>query len=348
MMRCGKLLLPLHVVAAMVDPPPQADRAVAVQQVQYLSWYSYAGVVAASPGRQHANLAMNSDLGFLNQSYQQLNVSGMLVLQHSKWDAAIFAPPPWGGPYPGGLQAATWEGAVDDIVASLRPLPFVVGVMIGDELVCSGFPLANLSALASRLRGGLLSREVFIYTNECFPAGAPCKTDADCRGNSKQPGVCANQSSGLPVRGCQAAVWPEMPSGLDFISMDVYRMGYGARFRTEICIRGCHWIPRMFTGSEHACDQWHSSRESASYRCHHKSCRNTEGRRRLLGRDSSTRNTCYPSSSLTSVSSWFLVSSARMARTAMPVPRRPPTRLLSRSWQRIGAGRMILPAPLLG
>jgi hypothetical protein len=23
---------------------------------------------------------------------------------------------------------------------------------------------------------------------------------------------------------------------------------------------GCHWIPRMFASSEHACGQWHSSR----------------------------------------------------------------------------------------
>lgn len=230
MVRCDRLLLPMHVVvtaAAAAPSAPQAQQAAvaAVQQVQYMSWYSYAGVVAASPGQRYANLAMNSDIGFLKQSYQQLNVSGMLVLQHSQWGAAIFAPPPWGGPYPGGLRAATWEGAVDDIVAILRPLPFIVGVMLGDELVCSGFPLSNLSALASRLRSGLRSRDVFIYTNECFPAGAPCKTDADCRGNSKQPGICATRPLGLPVAGCQAAVWPEMPSALDFISMDLYRAG---------------------------------------------------------------------------------------------------------------------------
>jgi hypothetical protein len=35
---------------------------------------------------------------------------------------------------------------------------------------------------------------------------------------------------------------------------------YGARFETDFCTRGCHWIPRMFASSEHACDQWHSSR----------------------------------------------------------------------------------------
>jgi hypothetical protein len=36
---------------------------------------------------------------------------------------------------------------------------------------------------------------------------------------------------------------------------------HGARFPTEIYTRGCHWIPRMFASSEHAYDQWHSSRK---------------------------------------------------------------------------------------
>jgi serine/threonine protein kinase len=52
---------------------------------------------------------------------------------------------------------------------------------------------------------------------------------------------------------------------------------YGARFRTESCTR-CRWIPRMFASIEHACDQWHSSRESTpltGWYC--KLCPNTEG-----------------------------------------------------------------------
>jgi len=46
---------------------------------------------------------------------------------------------------------------------------------------------------------------------------------------------------------------------------DGLRSTVGARYRffsTEIYTRGCHWIPRMFASSEHACDQWHSSRVS--------------------------------------------------------------------------------------
>jgi hypothetical protein len=36
---------------------------------------------------------------------------------------------------------------------------------------------------------------------------------------------------------------------------------HSARFSTESYTRECHWIPRMFASSEHACDKWHSSRE---------------------------------------------------------------------------------------
>jgi hypothetical protein len=35
---------------------------------------------------------------------------------------------------------------------------------------------------------------------------------------------------------------------------------YGACFSTEICTRGCHWFPCLLACSEHACDQWYSSR----------------------------------------------------------------------------------------
>jgi hypothetical protein len=51
------------------------------------------------------------------------------------------------------LLSSRWEAAVDDVVRSLTPLTpahadRLRGVMIGDELVCGHFPLANLSALA--------------------------------------------------------------------------------------------------------------------------------------------------------------------------------------------------------
>jgi hypothetical protein len=33
-------------------------------------------------------------------------------------------------------------------------------------------------------------------------------------------------------------------------------------FRQGFTLRGCHWFPRMLAGSDHACDQRHSSRVS--------------------------------------------------------------------------------------
>ena len=68
-------------------------------------------------------------------------------------------------------------------------------MQLGDELVCGSIPhfsLANLSALAGRLHDGLHPHGVFIFTNEC--AGEPGQ-------------------------------WPEIPAGLDVISLDAYGVG---------------------------------------------------------------------------------------------------------------------------
>jgi hypothetical protein len=35
---------------------------------------------------------------------------------------------------------------------------------------------------------------------------------------------------------------------------------YGARLSAEVYTRVCHCFPRLLARSEHACDQWHSSR----------------------------------------------------------------------------------------
>ena len=59
--------------------------------------------------------------------------------------------------------------------------------------------------------------------------GAACKTDSDCgpptRGSISGwgPPVCLHADQpGVVFPGCQAAVWPEIPAGLDAISMDIY------------------------------------------------------------------------------------------------------------------------------
>ena len=96
-----------------------------------------------------------------------------------------------------GWQQAAWETAVDDCIAALVPLArgnggHIHGVQLGDELVCGSvkhFSLANLTALAARFHDGLHPHGVFVFTNECGSAEVPA--------------------------------WPEIPSGLDVISIDV-------------------------------------------------------------------------------------------------------------------------------
>ena len=68
-----------------------------------------------------------------------------------------------------------------------------------------------------------------IFTNECFAVGDPCTSDKDCvaHGSGAGPGVCQLDPAKWVVpndpafSGCQAAVWPEIPRGLDAISADV-------------------------------------------------------------------------------------------------------------------------------
>ena len=61
---------------------------------------------------------------------------------------------------------------------------------------------------------------MFVYTNECFRMGLPCRSDADCatQGSGAGPATCRDKT-------CHAAVWPYLPAGLDHISCDVYSHG---------------------------------------------------------------------------------------------------------------------------
>ena len=117
----------------------------------------------------------------------------MLLLQNSKWRPGVF------GSDLTGLQPG-WEAAVDDCIATLVPLAkgnggYIHGVQLGDEMVCGSvknFSFENMSALAERLHDGLHPHGVFIFTNEC--AGTPGQ-------------------------------WPEIPAGLDILSLDAYSVG---------------------------------------------------------------------------------------------------------------------------
>ena len=210
--------------------------------ITHFSWYAYGEDL---PGKAYTNLAMNGNLTFLRRRYEEQGTPGMLLLVQSKWgvDGLQNRGAPWihvsnpvfgygpefAGPGFVGLSK-TWEAAVDDCIATITPLAkgnggHIHGIQIGDELVCGGFPLTNLSALSARLHDGLHQHGVFIFTNECLNQGAACKNDSDCgpptRGGSSGGGhpVCMHEGPGVVFPGCQAAVWPEIPAGLDHISL---------------------------------------------------------------------------------------------------------------------------------
>jgi hypothetical protein len=148
--------------------------------------------MSASAGAAYRNLAMDGDLAYLRKTWQQFSVPGMLYLQNSIWHAKVYDY----SPVKNGL-APGWEAAVDDCIATLIPLAkgnggHIHGVQLGDELVLGSIPhfsLANLTALAARFHDGLHPHDVFIFTNEGGGAEVPS--------------------------------WPEIPAGLDIISVDV-------------------------------------------------------------------------------------------------------------------------------
>eukprot|EP01043_Picozoa_sp_COSAG02_P027762 COSAG02_NODE_1650_length_11487_cov_13.602895_13_plen_396_part_00 len=216
--------------------PGGTSNATPNNRIAYFSWYSGP---SERPDKEHTNLATHGNLTFLRQSFEELGVPAMLRLDQSQWGMSVGASPwihvthPVFEPGAAGLTA-TWKAAVDDCIATVTPLAkrnggFVHGIQLGDELVCNGFPLSNLTALSARLHDGLHKHDVFIYTNECFNQGAECKTDSDCgppaRGGKSGGGspVCMREGSpGVVFAGCQAAVWPQIPDGIDAISLDIY------------------------------------------------------------------------------------------------------------------------------
>ena len=99
----------------------------------------------------------------------------------------------------------------------------LAGLQIGDELVCGGLPLGNLSAVTAAVRAAMPAG-AFMYTNECFRTGAPCKADADCRGSGAGPATCESHH-------CEAAAWEVVPPAIDYISLDAYKDHYETEAR---------------------------------------------------------------------------------------------------------------------
>lgn len=230
-------------------PPPPPSPPSKTRPWMELGWMSYtAPDVRLLPNASVATLQLGGNLSLLLESHQTYGLPGLLNLQESQWGS--HGPPArstaahvlYDESKHGWVLTADWESAAADAIATLRPLVedgSITGLMLGDELVCSGLPLANLSALASRLRAGLHSaNEVgfFLYTNECFPADIThCHTAADCAASSAWgaghtgggPATCRADASLPPsLHGyCMAAVWPELPAALDFLSLDAYDVG---------------------------------------------------------------------------------------------------------------------------
>ena len=125
-------------------------------------------------------------------------VGGPGVFQRGNWSFAS-----------GGLDnhwqatTATWCAAVRPLVANGT----VTAVQLGDELVCSGVPLANLSSVAQHIRTAI-PNGLKIYTNEC---GGVLNngTLAGCYGTECRP----------------EWAWPSVPAALDWIGVDAYDEG---------------------------------------------------------------------------------------------------------------------------
>ena len=102
-----------------------------------------------------------------------------------------------------------WEKLVDAMVATVKTLPDYAarteGWNLGDELLAEGIPLANVSAVARRIRQQF-GVKTFIYWNEtpfAFDKNAslpdqPCTGAARCAASPDPHGCCLNGPGGVP------------------------------------------------------------------------------------------------------------------------------------------------------
>lgn len=144
--------------------------------VSHLGWYAYDENPSGMPTATHASLLMNGNLSFLLECHRGSGVPGLLNLEKAK-GAATGSPGCQWKPATGatsgagafmnsnGTLASGWRAAVDACVTTLTPLTQskkLVGIMIGDELVCGGMPLSNLTALSQRLHDALAPLGLFV------------------------------------------------------------------------------------------------------------------------------------------------------------------------------------------
>ena len=199
----------------------------------HLKFMGYSDRYAADPTlpapsvtSAHANLYTHRNLSKIVARFRDDGLPGLIMLMESEW---------WTGMRQGKGKSASpllpgWEAHLDAFAKAVTKAPAgsVRGVQLGDELVCMGLPLANLSAIAAHLRP-LLQKDIWIYTNECFvhshnrPSHAcdPAKNGTDCAVKNKGtqiPGVHNECRAGY----CADRVWSAIPPEIDYVSLDNY------------------------------------------------------------------------------------------------------------------------------
>ena len=182
--------------------------------VRWFSWYSY-------PWKHESHVPLNGSLANLAAGADPAALAaeplpGMLMLPG---DGPLESTPfllynSSGGRAGGSWLVRDWRSRAAAVAAAVRAHPSIVGVQLGDELVCKGLPLSNLSAVASELRARL-PPSTFLYTNECFETGDPCATAASCKGSGAGPATCAGGY-------CQPAACAAVPPAIDYVSLDAY------------------------------------------------------------------------------------------------------------------------------
>ena len=110
----------------------------------------------------------------------------------------------------GGLTS-DWREVATSFASAAAPFVAngtIIGINLGDEYVCSGVPLANMSAVADVVRAELGS-SAMVYANEC---GGSAQTGGTIRGCYKSQ--CRDEWA-----------WPRVPPALSHISVDAYDEG---------------------------------------------------------------------------------------------------------------------------
>ena len=217
----------------------QINVTIPIPHLRYLSFYDRYTVDPTLPAppltSAHANMYSDRNLTNLVDIFERTGLPGLFVLEESPWWLKMRS----GHAHTASALLPGWQVHLDQAAQAILAAPkgAVRGVMLGDELVCMGLPLSNLSAVATRLKSKLATREngsIFIYTNECFIypykyAGSkwanqcdPRKNGTDCPVKNKITQIPGQQNECTPDGVCRDRVWPSIPSAIDFVSLDRY------------------------------------------------------------------------------------------------------------------------------